>query len=383
MAGQPRQPQKDRGSHRRVASSSIRCIYCKQLKPRPRRGEHIVLDGLGGRATIQDVCADCNQRLGDELDREFPRNTFIAIHRLLDPSHTRGEGPGPQFVEIDRGFLDARLLNTRKLIIPAQAALVEGVLLIVGSEKDLRVDLRKADERFRREAERAKILVRDIGEHEPVRLIINAPGRPGLIRARTEQQAALLIAACRSASTPVRAWAPNMRLAGVKLSTDFNVFGRCAAKMAFNMGAAVFGPEHMLRDSFDPIRRYILGDDVVSGPAVSAEGEAGVKIDYRYVEPWFGTRTERRRLGPRNGHRIVLTADQGFLRGQVTLWGGLEDFHVRLGPCPGSWQSPGKIAALWSRPTDDWWVMGGRHGPQRHGSCRLPLVGHSWGGNAV
>lgn len=38
------------------SATDIQCVSCKEWAPRPIYGEHIILDGLGGRATIPDVC---------------------------------------------------------------------------------------------------------------------------------------------------------------------------------------------------------------------------------------------------------------------------------------------------------------------------------------
>src|SRR5262245_50902927 len=64
----------------------IRCIYCKELRPRPTRGEHVMLQALGGTITIQDVCGACNQAFGDGIDNEFVRQSPLAIMRLMLPS---------------------------------------------------------------------------------------------------------------------------------------------------------------------------------------------------------------------------------------------------------------------------------------------------------
>jgi hypothetical protein len=34
----------------------ILCVYCCQLKPLPKKDEHIILKGLGGRAVTKNVC---------------------------------------------------------------------------------------------------------------------------------------------------------------------------------------------------------------------------------------------------------------------------------------------------------------------------------------
>ena len=56
----------------------IQCVYCSEVKPPPKKkGEHIILDGLGGHATILDVCKECNQWLGERGGKR-PRRLATA-----------------------------------------------------------------------------------------------------------------------------------------------------------------------------------------------------------------------------------------------------------------------------------------------------------------
>ncbi len=106
-----------------VSGASIVCIYCKATKPRPRKGEHLILEGLGGRATTRTVCGVCNNQLG-QLDQEFLRNTHIALHRFLDSSVQDGEVRAPQFAPFEHaGRSGLRALSTRdhRALPPYQA----------------------------------------------------------------------------------------------------------------------------------------------------------------------------------------------------------------------------------------------------------------------
>lgn len=50
------------------------CIYCQENSFDPGRGseEHAVLSSLGGRKASRNICCeDCNNRLGDEIDKPF------------------------------------------------------------------------------------------------------------------------------------------------------------------------------------------------------------------------------------------------------------------------------------------------------------------------
>src|SRR5690606_20421248 len=84
-----------------MPDARILCVYCKEDAPRPARGEHIILEGLGARATIPDVCAHCNSKLGRNPDREFLRQSFVALRRFLDPAYTSGETGDTQFFPVE------------------------------------------------------------------------------------------------------------------------------------------------------------------------------------------------------------------------------------------------------------------------------------------
>ena len=103
-------------------ADGIVCVYCKTEKARPPRGEHIVLKGLGGRATISEVCAECNGLLDTRVDGEFLRSTHIALHRFFDPAVQEGEVTSPQFLPTEYGYIDVRLMNSGEMDILPQAA---------------------------------------------------------------------------------------------------------------------------------------------------------------------------------------------------------------------------------------------------------------------
>jgi hypothetical protein len=71
-------------------TENIACIYCRESKPRPSKGEHIILSALGGRATIRDVCGECNHALGRDIDEPFLQKSLIGIYRLVCPSVVDG-----------------------------------------------------------------------------------------------------------------------------------------------------------------------------------------------------------------------------------------------------------------------------------------------------
>lgn len=355
----------------------IVCVYCKTEKPRPARGEHIVLKGLGGRATISEVCAECNGLLDARVDREFLRSTHIALHRFFDPAVQDGEVASPQFLPTEYGYLDVRLMNSGEMDLLPQAAAHDSKVVVIAAEPDQQL----ADAvlaQFRREAPTVRQAIRDVGESDPPRLVIDRKLKSHLLRARTQQAADSLLAALRKGVEPgpYANWeAP--RSAPLRISTDLNVVGRCAAKMAFNMATAVLGPQVTLKDDFDGVRAYILGSDVLAGPAIAESGEQGIRVDYRFVDPWIDPEARPQRRGPSDTHTILLGVIRGrSLGAKLSLFGGAEQFTVRLTPglVIGATALP---FALWRRADADWWMPLNHSGKcWRHGE--KPFSGVGW-----
>ena len=61
-----------------VIRASKMCIYCGKPVGRVRKGEHIVPEALGGKATIKTVCAKCNNAVS-LLDKEFASESPVAL----------------------------------------------------------------------------------------------------------------------------------------------------------------------------------------------------------------------------------------------------------------------------------------------------------------
>jgi len=95
------------------------------LKPLPSKGEHIVLKGLGGQAVTKNVCSDCNQEFGDELDNKFLRHGPVAYYRYLDPTVKAGQIGDTQFVPSPRGgYLDTIIHNTQDTEVKTQVHII-------------------------------------------------------------------------------------------------------------------------------------------------------------------------------------------------------------------------------------------------------------------
>ena len=261
---------------------------------------------------------------------------MFALHRYFDPSYEDGQIGKTQFVETAHGFLDATLANSGQLDFPPQFALhPDGwFLCALGPDQD------RAEQLLARvravHSEQVHRSIRDVPEHSPARLILR--GKNIQLRARSEAEADRLLAQAAAAQSvdDRRPFEPLTlpETMSLRMSVDPNSVGRCIAKMAFNMATAVLGPSVVLGDQFNPVRAYILGTDVQEGPTVTEDGEAGVLVDYRYVEPWLN-RPSRPPVASTRVHTIELVKHRGGLGAFVGLFGASEWFAVRLGPLDG------------------------------------------------
>src|SRR5690606_23858295 len=207
---------------------------------------------------------------------EFLRKSFVAFRRFLDPEVVEGEAPSPQFTKTDFGYLDIRLFNDRSMRVLPQILLDENRVRIGSSPED-HDKIMGVVEQVKAEGEAClKVHVLDVEEHAPARIIAGKRDRH-LLRARTQEEADRLVELTKKA-TPSSKYHdfPINPDVTFKISMDMNSPGRCAAKMAFNAATYIFGPEVMLRDAYDPVRRYILGEDLQEGPATTDDGEEGL-----------------------------------------------------------------------------------------------------------
>ena len=135
---------------------------------RARGNTSSLTDWEGCQATIHDVCAACNNRLGKNPDQEFLRNTHIALLRFFDPALTKGQASAPQFVQFEHGFFDIRLLNTGEMdILPQIAAIPTGVLVCADGDDQGLADSVLAE--FKDGAPVVRRVIRDVAEHDPPR----------------------------------------------------------------------------------------------------------------------------------------------------------------------------------------------------------------------
>jgi hypothetical protein len=330
----------------KLSPDQINCIYCKKPKPRPAKGEHVVVDGLDGTACIPDVCVECNGACLGPLDREFLRNSIVAFHRLFTPGGKQGRLTEPQFAPSPRGagWLDA-VITTWPITLehPPQVFFVDDELVGIFPGRDHDALVRE----IKRLAEMGLAGVRRVinprPEHEPARLVIKRVRKrfSSILRARSVEDAD---AFARVFAEQAPTWADQVQWSDltpdnprvvVKTIEDVNVVGRCAAKMAFNFLADYLGPELALQDEFDGVRDYILGTNVeVPRQVRTATGELGLTVDERYVRLWANVPDLEHWSVLPGGHTIMLSALDGDAISMVHLYEGRLRVPVRLGRLP-------------------------------------------------
>lgn len=328
----------------------------------PSKGEHIILKGLGGRATTRNVCSDCNQEFGDDLDNKFLRHGPLAYYRYLDPTVKTGRLGGVQFVPSPRGgFLDATVHNSQDTEIKTQVHIIGNDFLVfrpeaIAAQAERMIDGLKGKDLA------IKLDVADDEWHEPPRFIPDMTGKSHLIRARTAEQAEQVRASIKKGSMPEKGEVEPVDVTGqpVMLRTTYepNVVGRCVAKMAFNLASIVFGAEPLVRESFNPVRDYIRGKNVeVKDLTTTSEGQLVGELDERFVDRWFNE-PRSQPIAPTSWHVIELAKRDKQLVAQLHLVGGIWRFLVRLGPFDGL-HADGVPSGLSREDDDDHWLLGG------------------------
>ena len=60
-----------------------KCIICKKIKNDEEfNNEHIIPESIGGSLTIDNVCKECNTKLGDEIDSKIINDFLICLGLL-------------------------------------------------------------------------------------------------------------------------------------------------------------------------------------------------------------------------------------------------------------------------------------------------------------
>ena len=293
------------------------CIYCKRSGVRFGR-EHVIPQAFGsfGPKTLvlnQEVCRDCNSRLGRELDKILARDSFEGLLRaeLLPPRRKK------------KGRFKARCTIIR---IPDEPKFA-----------DYRGARMAVDWRTRKPTPLDQVIARDDKGHlhsftrdemsgADEGLFQNRPN--GSIKiigtsstAIRELSQIVLSKGARSASDPAILEPPPasreptviLEIAGF---IDDRVW-RAIAKISFNYLAKIQGPAYVLDDKFDRIRAFIMGE---------FRGRALVRLS---KQPILADETPQ--LKKHEMHLVQFERQDYGLRGRVSLFNSFT-YDVML--CP-------------------------------------------------
>ena len=333
-------------------ADEIRCIYCLEKAQKPREGEHVILKGLRGSQTIQDVCSACNNKLS-KIDLEFLQSSIIAVVRVATPSAMGRLKSTQFFFDNKRGAWVDVVLKSGSIYQKPHICEYEGSLVSRFQEVE---DL-SAIEAFIEKFERGKVSIdpriEDRVEYSNTRLVIdvdrsrkNRNHDKYYIVARSEDHEVRIRALLADQATNVLPKLRANQFEEIKsslasdttfnFSTSINAVNRCAAKMAVNFACHYLGSEIVLRDEFRPIREYIIGKNVRG--AGGASNAVGVTWDDRFVN--FNPQTISFKIEPqdfREGHFIGLSISRRtakpYLVARVSVYESIQ-FAVNLGSWP-------------------------------------------------
>lgn len=272
------------------------CVYCQRTDPPCRfTRDHVIPEALGKFqgdviTLTQEVCGDCNQAFGDELELFLNRDSAEAMfrfrHGLKDPADVRKMFPRRVRVRLPRdgskwggAYLD--------LIPPPPGELepyIELAPQLACERRDGSGWEYFSEEDLRKRADRIKeAIARDCG---PVRVLW----------AQTEDETQRLHALLaekgmefKSRKEIVEA-VPAFRDGRVNAELEFTfdkVLARAVAKIGFNYLAKTQGTELALRPEFDAIRRFVRysegkpADFVQLGPGPVLRDTKGRRQDTR------------------------------------------------------------------------------------------------------
>lgn len=236
-----------------------RCIYCKRTDVRFNR-EHVIPEAFGsyGADTMvlgnNEVCEECNSRLGREIDQILSRDSFEALLRAN--SLPQGHGDSERFsARRSRIFLPDEeqfgILRGARLAIDWNTRRPKLLDQVIIRSRDgeihtfLADEFQAADASFFQDLERGAVRV--VGTDQEIFEALSQ-----LVRDRGIQ-----VGNRESLSVPSTMVPPEIRTV-IEGRIDTRTW-RAIAKIAFNYLAYNEGAALVLADRLDPIRDYIRG----------------------------------------------------------------------------------------------------------------------------
>lgn len=310
---------------------------------------------LGGDLVEPMLCAECNGEKLSPLDQALAERSLVALARVAYTPKTAFAVKlgGDQFFKDDVSGLvfDVVLKNEMQPVLLPQVHLKQVV-----DEHTVVMSIGVADQAsFERLDKVLKAWIEDgtlsathvkIGPHHAgptARFVAHRMG-DAYVRAQSQEDAERLIEALQvgwnKASTEKRKAIQagkgqrSVEKPWVQIDVEWKLddANRAVAKIAMNTMAARIGSQFALSPEFDPLRAYILGEDIRHPPQL-APGE--IAVDGRFV-----TRTDDAAVVPTGEHAVTLCYVAPTLYAWVTLYRD-HNYVVRLGDIP----LPGEVLA--------------------------------------
>jgi hypothetical protein len=277
------------------------CIYC--LRPDPACGftrEHVLQGAFGsfrGALTLpEEVCADCNQYLGDHLDRVLARDSLEAVlriaHGLKDPATMSGMFKSHITIRLPR---DGKMWGGAHVELTAPPPGREGL----GGRPVPQVGFERRDgsgwDYLTEHELRAAGDLSARFDTEYQREIKHVVG--------SDEDAQRLIGLMREHGVPLKGDELDREisregLGEANITWIFDrILARPIAKIALNYLAKTQGAAFALRPEFDDVRRFVRADE--GRPFDFVRPQPGSIVD-----PWLGYTSPR-------GHLIQLSWTEG------------------------------------------------------------------------
>jgi hypothetical protein len=258
--------------------STIRCIYCREVRPPSR--EHVLPRSLGGDLVQPIICEDCNTRRLSPLDQALAERSPVALTRVAStPDDAFGVQLGGDHFSRDEAaglILEVAVTNGMQAVVLPQvhAAAVGDSTQIAIVTADLS-DLPRLNAFVGKQIETGKlrtlhIKLGPVDAGPTARLVLHRESM-GFVRAQTDADVRSLFSvleanwsnlyaqhAARVATGDQPIAVQSIERPWVKLNVavrpdDVN---RAVAKIAFNLLAVRVGSDFALSREFDELRSY-------------------------------------------------------------------------------------------------------------------------------
>ena len=324
----------------------VRCIYCKQDRPASR--EHVLARSLGGDLTKPMICVPCNGGRLSSIDQALAERSLVALSRIAyTPASAFAAKLGFDGFLVDERSgltLEVVMINEMQTLVLPQVHVTRDTekwhISPVAPDSNASARLGAfIESRITAGTLRAiHVKVGPAGAGSTPRLVMHRKD-DAFVRVQTNEDAELLFkgleetwmqnsaaytAALADGKGRARIDKPFVEL---QMEIQLDDTYRAVAKTAFNVLAARVGTDFALSPEFDPIRAYVLGDDI-RHPATLNEGE--IAVDKRFVQ-MLDADTEA--LVPTDEHAVTVFYTPPALLAWVTLY-KTHNFVVRLGGVP-------------------------------------------------